>query len=229
VEAETEKERTYGRRRPAVYVLSGLGAGLVVSAVLEPPLIPVFILTAVASAVAFYLYFRGSRFSVYVVVLALASAGCLYCSACSRYVGKNDVSLLLDGYRPAWAAVEGVIANDPEQRDGRMLFDLRAESVSPESGERIEVTGKTRVTIYDNLPLRYGDRLRLTGNLARPKPPVYENGFDYRNYLKTRGVRSSYRSRAGIRLILSTVFRTRHADTPPTGWTGTSAAKKDAS
>lgn len=188
MEAETEKERTDGRRRPALYVLSGLGAGLVVSAVLEPPLVPVFILTAVTSAVAFYLYFRGSRFSVYAVVLALASAGCLYYSACSRYVGKNDVSLLLDGYRPTWAAVEGVIANDPEQRDGRMLFDLHAESVTPEGGERTEVTGKTRVTIYDNIPLRYGDRLRLTGNLARPKPPVYEAGFDYRRYLKTRGV-----------------------------------------
>lgn len=158
------------------------------SAVLEPPIVSVLILAAVASAVAFYLFFRGSRFSVYAVVFAFASAGCFYYSACSRYVGKDDVSLLLDGYRPTWAEVEGIIANDPEQRDGRMLFDLCTESVTPENGGRTEVAGKTRVTIYDNLPLRYGDRLRLTGNLARPKPPAYENGFDYRNYLKSRGV-----------------------------------------
>lgn len=196
---EVKNEKTWDgvRRRPAVYVLSGLGAGLVASAVLKPPLVPVVVLTAVVSAFTIYLYFRRSRFSVHAAVLALAFAGCLYYAACSRYIGNKDASFLLDSYRPTWATVEGVIANDPEQRDGRTLFDLRDESVTPEDGELIEVTGKTRVTIYDNLPLRYGDRLRLTGSLARPKPPIYETGFDYARYLRSRGVTTAFTVSSG--------------------------------
>lgn len=176
-------------RRPALYVLCSLAVGLVFSIIIEPPVVLIFVLSLFVSAITLYLFLRGNRFSVFGVALALALAGSLYHVVAERYIKKDDVSFTLDRYRPVWVTVSGTVANDPEQREGATVFDFIAESMEDEKpGSATETTGRVRVTIYDNLPLVYGDRLRLTGNLARPKPPTFKGGFDYSAYLKARGI-----------------------------------------
>jgi competence protein ComEC len=170
-------------------VLCSLVAGLVFSMVLGPPVVLTFVLSFSVSAITLYLFLRRSPFSVFGVILAFALAGSLYHTVAERYIKRDDVSFTLDRYRPVWMTVRGTVANDPEQREGRTVFDLVVESTEDKkTGSVKETTGRVRVTIYDNLPLIYGDRLLLTGNLARPKPPTYKGGFDYGAYLKARGI-----------------------------------------
>jgi len=176
-------------RRPAVYFVIPFAAGLTLSVFTSIPILLVLISSAVFFVIAVYLFVVKNGYSRWAVYLSAFAAGLFLHSVISQTVPTSDISLLLDGYRPINTEVTGVIANDPEYRGDSTLFNLSLEKITQDEAEDV-VAGKSRVTIYDKVPLNYGDRVRLSGELSRPTPPRFPAGFDYGKYLRARGTNS---------------------------------------
>lgn len=93
--------------------------------------------------------------------------------------GDNTV---LDGYLGARVLLEGVIIEEPDERETQTRIIVRVEKIFD-----TEPVFETKViTGVDRFPsFHYGDRVRLDGVLARPENFSSDNGriFDYRRYL----------------------------------------------
>lgn len=99
----------------------------------------------------------------------------------SRFTGSPSV----------W--VEGVVASEVETRQGRggtagASFTLAAQTVDDHRSLQ-PTSGYLRVTAYEvaSLP-SYGDTLRVRGHLEEPEAATNPGAFDYRTYLRRRGV-----------------------------------------
>ncbi len=90
--------------------------------------------------------------------------------------------------RKGTVGLSGIIVTPPEMQGGRLKWTLRAErlacgdSVYPVSG-RVLISSR-----IPNLPLDVGDWVGLTGHLRLPSSPRNFGEFDYRAYLKHRGI-----------------------------------------
>lgn len=187
--AKSTTEPQAAMRRPAVYFILPFAAGLITSVLLQPPTLILIPIAIIAFAVAVVLYLLRKNYSHWAVYLAAFAAGLFLHSAVSQTVPGDDISLRLDGYRPVKAEVTGVIGDDPERRGDSTVFNLNVETVSCTEYDG-ETVGKCRVTVYEDVELSYGDKVRLSGVLSRPTPPRFPKGFDYGKYLKARGVNS---------------------------------------
>jgi len=104
------------------------------------------------------------------------------------YLSPDDVSYHLERrFRPTAAAVAGIVADDPEQRPYGTIFALKVKNIATAAGTT-RVSGRARVSVYENVSLRYGDEVAIRGKLAAPKPARNPAGFDYRAYLRRRGI-----------------------------------------
>ncbi len=103
-------------------------------------------------------------------------------------VAPSDVSHLADRPRPV--TLTGTVGSDPEARPGgRVTFFFKAASAQ-ERGGMAGVTGEIWVTLGQgaarNLPLDYGDRVWLTGQLTTPEEATNPGAFSWREYLARR-------------------------------------------
>jgi competence protein ComEC len=99
------------------------------------------------------------------------------------------------------AILDGVIADDPQTKDGQVTLHVAAETIlPPAAAEPIAVDGLVLVTSPDQSASRlaatgdasfqYGDRVRVYGALETP--PIFE-GFSYRDRLARFGVYAQVR------------------------------------
>ena len=111
------------------------------------------------------------------VVCALASGMLLSAAldepvpAVASYVGQ-EVELV------------GVIASEPDPGRTSTGFEFRIEELRTPT-HTVTDAGMVRLTLHQYAEHLPGDRLRLTGVLD--EPPVFD-GFDYRSYLRQRGI-----------------------------------------
>ncbi|HUU57719.1 MAG TPA: DNA internalization-related competence protein ComEC/Rec2 [bacterium] len=160
--------------------------GLVVAALFDLPLWPL-VATALVLAVAALLLLK-RRAGTWVLLGALALAGAAWLGARRDYLPAGDVAFRLERrFRPTEAVVTGVVSSDPEHRPYGTIFVLRLESMTAD-GATARVGGRARVTVYDRVAARYGDRLAVAGKVSAPKPARNPGGFDYRSYLRRRGI-----------------------------------------
>jgi competence protein ComEC len=83
--------------------------------------------------------------------------------------------------------LEGVVAAEPDEREGYTNLRVQAERLTLSSGTEVDVDGLVLVEA-DRYPRRhYGDRVRVEGLLETP--PVSDD-FSYREYLARRGIHS---------------------------------------
>ncbi|MDE0633616.1 MAG: ComEC/Rec2 family competence protein [Caldilineaceae bacterium] len=82
--------------------------------------------------------------------------------------------------------VDGFVASYPVLRDGRQRLDIEVESLEL-SGERKKVSGRLRIQTGDVYRYRYGESVRVRGELT--EPPIFED-FDYRAYLARKHIHS---------------------------------------
>ena len=80
--------------------------------------------------------------------------------------------------------IKGTVAGDPDIRDKSTHLTLSAEAIRLDTGWR-EVGGKVLVFVPRYPAYRYGDVLRVTGEL---KTPTQLDDFDYRGYLAHQGI-----------------------------------------
>ncbi|MCY4083166.1 MAG: ComEC/Rec2 family competence protein [Caldilineaceae bacterium] len=81
---------------------------------------------------------------------------------------------------------DGYVASYPTLADGRQWLDISVESVEVD-GHRKEVKGRLRLQTTADYRFRFGEGVRVKGQLM--EPPVFE-GFDYRAYLARKQIHS---------------------------------------
>lgn len=93
----------------------------------------------------------------------------------------------LDSHLSARVALEGVIDDEPDVRDGRQLLRVRPDQINSDA-----LVASTHVLIVtDEYPhFSYGDRIKLFGVLQAPKMLTDADGrvFDYPRYLAKDGI-----------------------------------------
>ena len=85
--------------------------------------------------------------------------------------------------------VDGYVASYPVLKEGRRRLDIEVEYLELD-GERIRVDGRLRLQTNSVYRFRYGEGVRVRGELT--EPPIFE-GFDYRAYLARKEIHSLMR------------------------------------
>jgi len=184
-QAQAGLSRPGALRRPAVIALAPFAGGLIFAALARPPAWPLVIAAVVllGAAAAFLRRAAGG----WLVLAALASAAGAWYVACNDYLSPADIFFRLDArFRPLRGDFVGVVVSDPEQRGYGSVFYFNLESVTA-GGETRAAAGTLRASVYENVAVRYGDRLRVHGTAVRAKPANNPDGFDYRGFLWRRG------------------------------------------
>jgi competence protein ComEC len=99
---------------------------------------------------------------------------------------------LADRLDPAWegrdVTLTGVIASLPQPFERGVRFELDVESAADSGGRAFDAPGRVLVSWYNGLtreefqevlPVRAGERWRLTVRLRRPHGNANPHGFDY--------------------------------------------------
>lgn len=96
----------------------------------------------------------------------------------------------LAAHRGLPVTVEGIIVEEPCREEGYTTYRFRPELLVTDEGEQ-RAGGYLLIRIYDGKDgtvYRYGERLRLEGEIVEPKGRRNPGGFDYRFYLRAQGV-----------------------------------------
>ncbi len=119
-------------------------------------------------------------------VLRLASHPPLPCLQPSDLAYYNAA---IDGPGQQKVQFSGYVDGYPLRKDGRQRLDIEATAIWLD-GAPHPVDGRVRLQTTSRHPFRYGDPVRVTGQLT--EPPVFD-GFDYRAYLARKQVHSLVR------------------------------------
>ncbi|MGD2065285.1 MAG: DNA internalization-related competence protein ComEC/Rec2 [Dehalococcoidia bacterium] len=84
------------------------------------------------------------------------------------------------------AEIQGIVAEEPDVRDRYCLLTFSASEITV-NGEKEEVSGTALIRVPRYPAYRYGDVLKVTGELETP--PQFED-FDYEIYLARQGIYS---------------------------------------
>ena len=104
-----------------------------------------------------------------------------------------------------YVEAEGVIDSIPRAgtRPGRVAFFLSLTRLRKLGGTVFPAGQRIYVSATADPPPRYGDRVRLTGQLGAPSPPDNPGEFDFARYLERKGViaQLSTAPRDGLELV----------------------------
>ena len=178
--------------RPLASVVMAYAAGLLLAQVFQPP--PALLLGLTAVVLIFAIASTKLRPFFFWPLLVLAGWTNFICQ--TAIVSPNDLRTLL-GNEPALVTVRGELAETPRLkitvRDAaenwrnvarvRVSEIRRAESFTPASGEILVITPDILETNFFA-----GQRVEISGVIARPPPPLADGLFDFENYLAARGI-----------------------------------------
>lgn len=139
-------------------------------------------LVLISSAAALYFNWIGI-YKIAVLLVAALCGGAAFFYSIQQPAG----GVLNHAGGPVY--IEGTVSEEPLFYEDHGAYTLRAAIV--ETGEgRQNASGSLLVRIYgeNEEKYRYGDRLRLRGSIVEPRGQRNPGGFDYRFYLKSRGI-----------------------------------------
>jgi len=142
------------------------------------------LLACLAACLAWRRISSGSPFLLLAIPLLLA--GFLL-----HYFNTKAVSSRFLPWQGRQVTVEGMIDDEPVFSDGRIVFTMRADTVT-ENGRPAPVrNGRIRVRVYSDNPmdeLRYGKMVRIRAEVEIPPGRRNIGGFDYRRFLAAKGI-----------------------------------------
>jgi len=179
-------------KHPFVAVASCYVAGLFLGEIFQPPLAGLFAVTFCICALALVL----AKFRRFLIWSLLALAGWTNLVLHTAVISPNDLRDVIAN-ADAIVTVRGTLAESPHlkiaERNGEptehSLVQVRVSELR--FGENWQPTfGTIVVTTPTALPENYfaGQRVEISGVIARSPPPLAEGLFDYRDYLQTRGI-----------------------------------------
>jgi ComEC/Rec2-related protein len=179
-------------KRPFVAVASSYAAGLLLAEIFQPPpsallAISFFVLVLVAIL---------EKFRRFLIWPLLALAGWTNLVLHTATISPNDLRAII-GNQAEIATVRGTLIETPKikisERDGEptehSLAQIHIDEISRD-GNWQPALGEIVATTPGALPENYfaGQRVEISGVIARPPPPLAEGLFDDRAYLQTRGI-----------------------------------------
>jgi competence protein ComEC len=170
--------------RPLVFIAITYICGIVLSEIFKISLPFAFVIFIIVSVLA--VIFR--RKTDKTILAIFAALGLLLYSFQAAYFPKNHIK----NYNGLQTIKESEILVDtmPEMSDDKTYFTGSIMKLYNKTGEISGITGKVRVTIDKNIGERvqYGDILRIKGWLREPAGPKNPGEFDYKKYLRYKGV-----------------------------------------
>ncbi|NLE44453.1 MAG: DNA internalization-related competence protein ComEC/Rec2 [Chloroflexi bacterium] len=129
----------------------------------------------------------------------------------SPHVDQGRIALYND---TGWVTVDGVVIEDPDERDTTTHLVLRVERMTLADGVWQDASGRVLVIASRYPAFEYGDRLRVHG---QPRTPPVLDDFSYRDYLARRHIYTLIRRPRITRLagnqassLLHLLYRFRH-------------------
>src|SRR5580658_3318141 len=179
-------------KRPFVIVVSFYGTGLLLAEFFQPPLVALFAVSLAVLALVFIL----EKFRPVLLCALLALAGWTNLLFHTAIISPYDLRRLV-GDQAEIASVRGTLARTPqikiaERNGGETEHSLAQVQVveirtngdwQPAQGEIIVSTPAIPSTNFFT-----GQRVEISGVIARPSPPLAEGLFDFRDYLRKRGI-----------------------------------------
>lgn len=129
---------------------------------------------------------------------AVPLLGAVVCAGALLYLHDarpppDDPFIALDGRR---VTLTGVVAQPPQVRGPRTRLVVAAQEIR--AGEETRrVSGRVQVSVRGDPDGRYGDRVRVSGRLARPPTPGNPGEFSFRDHLTAQGIRTTLVLRRG--------------------------------
>jgi competence protein ComEC len=201
------RDKNQHPRQPLLWAALAYACGIVLGVYAWRPPSWWLITSLVFASSCIYLLRHRIRTAFCFVLVALVASGALAIQA--RSPSLNDVAQFVDGEEAVVTA--HVIREGHSQRrdsaDLRQRLDLETELISTETAASTAQVG-IRATFYDkesanqsvNVPPRifhYGDRLRFSAKLNRPRNYRNPGSFDYEAYLADQGILALASSKAG--------------------------------
>ncbi|MBX3445000.1 MAG: ComEC/Rec2 family competence protein [Planctomyces sp.] len=196
---------TFCSRCPAIPAAAALAIGIALDRAFEPSPAVWMALTAMALTAAWAAFrtpprHRATIPSAVSVLAALAGLGGLRHHSVWTARGARDVArLAIADDTPV--RMRGVLdsaievlpprsgsGTPPWQLQDRSVVTLRCEALLGPT-EEVPITGRVRVDVAGHLlHARQGDRIELLGRLRIPQPPRSPADFDFRNWLRAKGI-----------------------------------------
>ncbi|HJP33612.1 MAG TPA: DNA internalization-related competence protein ComEC/Rec2 [Candidatus Latescibacteria bacterium] len=184
------------RRRPALWIASAMGAGIVADDLLAPSpgLWAAVALSAWWLVAVVLLASHHPRIRTGLLLLLAMTAGGLRSHQATKLLPPHHVRHLTSwGER---GLLIGRVDGSPELRgegeNQRLRLTLRAESWQPEKGRRRRLSGQVLVSLREpTISVDGNDRLQLRCRLTRPQPARNPGAFDYRRFLALQGVHAT--------------------------------------
>jgi competence protein ComEC len=179
-------------KRPLVAVVSFYAAGLLLAEIFQPPLAALF--TISFFVLVLVLILKNLRGILIWPLLALTGwTNLIFHTA---IISPNDLRAQF-GDKDAIISVRGTLVETPKikigERDGETtehtLAQVRVVEIRREDNWQ-PALGEIMVSTPSALPENFfaGQSMEISGVIAKPPPPLAEGLFDYRDYLRTRGI-----------------------------------------
>lgn len=134
----------------------------------------------ILSAITFLFYFFCKKYSIFLVSLIL------FAIAIGMFwfyiVDSKTNSEFLDIYKEQIISTQGIIIDEPDEREKNTRLTIKINSVFGEDiSEKINI-----LVVADRHPeFEYGDKVKIEGKLTKPENFINDNGkaFDYISYL----------------------------------------------
>ena len=178
--------------RPLVSVVLAYAAGLLLAQFFQPPPAPLLGITV--AILIFTIASTKLRPLFFWPLLALAGWTNFICQ--TAVISPNDLRTQLGNY-PALATVRGELAETPRLKiavrddleNWRNVARVRVSEIS-RAENFVPAAGETLVITPDILGTNFfaGQRVEISGVIARPPQPLADGLFDFQNYLAARGI-----------------------------------------
>ncbi len=179
-------------KRPLILITLAYTAGLLLGRGFLYFPITVIILTALAAAASLILLLTARifrrRFFLITIPCLVGMASYVYSAAWF----PSDHYTRVFTIDEARHKVTGRIISSLDRDPGRTSFIIAAESI-----DNITVSGRLRVSVRDEgVTAGYGDTVRVTGRVYKPRGFQNPGGFDYAEYLAQKGIYATASVRA---------------------------------
>lgn len=171
-------------QRPLVLSTICFATGILLAQRLSLPLGLLYLGIICGLGVTFFTSLKGKRASNYLLLAVALLVGILWME-----IHLLQTSRLIS-YAGSVQVVTGTITGEPREYDGRVVFTLKAQALGKED-KQLSPAEPVLVTVFrrgETEQYHYGQLVQILGKVELPPTRRNPGEFDYRAYLKRRGI-----------------------------------------
>ncbi len=160
--------------------------GIIAANFFNVPFLHLFILLILSLITSMFLIRKKILFLLFLSLTSFFLGACVLVNA--KTLPANHIAGITP-YKGKSVWLKGIIIDEPLQKKNKVVFTLFVKELQVQDTLE-KVTGKVLVWCFKNEDFRYGREVILEGKLYRPYPLRLSKRFDYREYLKRKGIYS---------------------------------------